>query len=195
MKLAPDDARVRTNLGMTLAAAGKTKEAPPAPEPAPKGDAIGHANLGYLLAATGQFDEARQEYQTALAMRPDLALARRALVQLDRQEARDHRRRPQTQIARNPAADRPRHPRIRSGHGLTELPVPCSSHRQCPGSLNRTAPVPRHGIMESPAPPLPAIRHPSACRHCRCRIIACELPATLHALANSLSPVRAARTS
>ena len=26
MKLAPDDARVRTNLGMTLAAAGKTRK-------------------------------------------------------------------------------------------------------------------------------------------------------------------------
>ena len=53
---------------------------------ADQGDAIGHANLGYLLAATGHIELARQEYQTALAMRPDLALARRALAQLDRQE-------------------------------------------------------------------------------------------------------------
>jgi tetratricopeptide (TPR) repeat protein len=85
LKLAPDDARARTNLGMTLAAAGKTREALPLLG-GNQGDAIGHANLGYLLASTGQYDRARQEYQAALAMRPDLALARRALVQLDRQE-------------------------------------------------------------------------------------------------------------
>ena len=85
MKLAPDDPRVRTNLGMTLAAAGKTQEALPLLS-GNQGDAIGHANLGYLLAATGQYELARQEYQAALAMRPDLDLARRALAQLDRQE-------------------------------------------------------------------------------------------------------------
>ena len=85
VKLAPDDARVRTNLGMTLAAAGKTEEALPYLS-SNQGDAIGHMNLGYLLAATGQYQRARQEYQAALSMRQDLALARRALVQLDRQE-------------------------------------------------------------------------------------------------------------
>ena len=51
------------------------------------GDAIGHANLGFLLAATGQVELARQQYLQALALRPSLALARRALAQLDR--ARD----------------------------------------------------------------------------------------------------------
>ena len=40
-------------------------------------------NLGYLLASTGQFDLARRQYETALAMRPDLELARRALTRLD----------------------------------------------------------------------------------------------------------------
>ena len=85
LKLAPDDARTRTNLGLTLAAAGRTQEALPLLSRA-QGDAMGHANLGYLLAATGQFALARQEYQKALAMRPDLELPRRALVQLDRQQ-------------------------------------------------------------------------------------------------------------
>ncbi len=85
MKLAPDDPRVRTNLGMTLAAAGKTEEALPLLS-GNQGDAIGHANLGYLLASTGQYERARQEYQAALSMRPDLDLAHRALAQLDRQE-------------------------------------------------------------------------------------------------------------
>ncbi len=74
LKLAPDDARIRTNLGLTLAAAGRTQEALPLLSRS-EGDAIGHANLGYLLAATGQFDLARQEYQKALAMRPDLDAA------------------------------------------------------------------------------------------------------------------------
>jgi Flp pilus assembly protein TadD len=85
LKLAPEDARVRTNLGLALAASGRSQEALTLLSRS-GGDAIGHANLGYLLASTGQFDLARQQYQTALAMRPDLALARRALAQLDRQQ-------------------------------------------------------------------------------------------------------------
>ena len=75
-KLAPDDERIRINLGLTLAAAGKTDEAFPLSRQS-SGDAIGHANLGYLLAATGQFDLARRQYETALALRPDMELARR----------------------------------------------------------------------------------------------------------------------
>jgi Flp pilus assembly protein TadD len=85
LKLAPDDERARTNLGLALAATGKTQEALPLLSRA-EGDAVGHANLGYLLAATGQLELARQQYETALALRPDLTLARRALVQLDRQQ-------------------------------------------------------------------------------------------------------------
>jgi Tfp pilus assembly protein PilF len=85
LKLAPDDARVRTNLGLTLAASGRSQEALPLLSRS-EGDAVGHANLGYLLASTGQLGPARQEYEKALAMRPDLALARRALVQLDHQQ-------------------------------------------------------------------------------------------------------------
>ena len=85
-RLAPEDAKITTNLGLTLAAAGRTKEAMPLLSQY-SGDAIGHANLGFLLAATGQVELARQQYLQALALRPSLALARRALAQLDR--ARD----------------------------------------------------------------------------------------------------------
>jgi tetratricopeptide (TPR) repeat protein len=99
MKLAPDDLRVRTNLGMALAAAGKTREAMPLLS-GNQGDAIGHANLGYLLASTGQYERARKEYQAALSMRPDLDLAHRALAQLDRQE-KGLGATPTTLVARN----------------------------------------------------------------------------------------------
>ena len=67
----PTTSEIRTNLGLTLAAAGRTDEALPLLSQS-NGDAIGHANLGYLLAATGQVDLARQQYETALALRPDL---------------------------------------------------------------------------------------------------------------------------
>ena len=78
----PEDERIRTNLGLTLAAQGRTQEALPLLSRS-NGEAIGHANLGYLLAATGQLDLARQQYETALALRPDLTVARRALEQID----------------------------------------------------------------------------------------------------------------
>ena len=86
LRLAPNDERVRTNLGLTLAAAGRTKEALPLLSQS-NGEANGHINLGYLLAASGQLDLARQQYETALALRPDLTVARRALAQLDHKQA------------------------------------------------------------------------------------------------------------
>ncbi len=82
-KFAPEDVKLKTNLGLTLAAAGRTQEALPLLSQY-SGDAIGHANLGYLLAATGQIELARQQYLQSLALRPSLDLARRALAQLDR---------------------------------------------------------------------------------------------------------------
>ncbi len=82
-RFAPEDVKLKTNLGLTLAAAGRTQEALPLLSQY-SGDAIGHANLGYLLAATGQIELARQQYLQSLALRPSLDLARRALAQLDR---------------------------------------------------------------------------------------------------------------
>ena len=83
--LAPDDLRIATNLGLTLAASGRIDEALPFLSRY-SGNAIGHANLGYLLAATGQTELARQQYQKALAIRPNLEVAQRAIHQLDRME-------------------------------------------------------------------------------------------------------------
>jgi Tfp pilus assembly protein PilF len=125
LKLAPDDARVRTNLGMTLAAAGKSEEALPHLS-SNQGDAIGHANLGYLLASTGQYARARQEYEAALSMRPDLTLARRAMAQLDRQE-RGIATTPPTLIARGPAMiPPPADPQVRpaSAEATTKILMP-----------------------------------------------------------------------
>ncbi|MDR3618020.1 MAG: tetratricopeptide repeat protein [Paludisphaera borealis] len=87
-RLAPGDMRIKTNLGLTLAAVGRSEEAL-ALLSQYSGDAIGHANLGYLLAATGQTDLARREYEQALAMRPNLDQARRALDQLSRSSQSD----------------------------------------------------------------------------------------------------------
>ena len=81
-RLAPEEPRIKTNLGLVLAAAGRPDAALPLLSQF-SGDAIGHANLGYLLAATGQVDLARQQYLQALALRPNLDLARRALARLD----------------------------------------------------------------------------------------------------------------
>jgi Flp pilus assembly protein TadD len=84
-KLAPDDERIRVNLGLTLAAQGRTESALPLLSHT-SGDAVGHANLGYLLASTGQFDLARRQYEQALALRPDFDLPRRALARIELQQ-------------------------------------------------------------------------------------------------------------
>jgi tetratricopeptide (TPR) repeat protein len=86
VRLAPNDERIRTNLGLTLAAEGRTTEALPLLSQS-NGEAIGHINLGYLLAASGQLDLARKQYASALALRPDLTVARRALAQIDHKQA------------------------------------------------------------------------------------------------------------
>jgi Flp pilus assembly protein TadD len=82
-KLAPEDQKIKTNLGLVVAAAGRPQEAFKLLSQY-SGDAVGHANLGYLLAATGQVSLARDQYLQALALQPSLSLAQRALAQLDR---------------------------------------------------------------------------------------------------------------
>ena len=81
---APNDARILTNLGMTLAVSGKSDEALGILSQA-GGPAVGRANLGYILASTGRTEQARKQYEAALAMQPDLAPARQALAKLDSQ--------------------------------------------------------------------------------------------------------------
>ncbi len=81
-KLDPENPRCQTNLGLALAAEGKTDEALAALSKA-GGPAAAHANLGYLLAALGKTEEARKQYQDALKLQPDLAPVRQALATLD----------------------------------------------------------------------------------------------------------------
>lgn len=80
--LGPNNPLVLTNLGLTQAAAGKDAEAL-ATFTRAGGPAVGHANLGYILAAMGKTDLARQHYQAALRLQPALAPARQALARLD----------------------------------------------------------------------------------------------------------------
>ncbi len=133
MKLAPGDARIRTNLGMTLGAAGKSQEALGLLS-ANDGEAVGHANLGYLLASTGQQERARQEYRAALAIRPDLQLATQALAQLDRQEKGIPAESRDSAIAQN------------------TRPLPSA---RVDGDLVRTSAPPIVRIPIPPPPPLP----------------------------------------
>ena len=80
--LDPKNSRVLTNLGLTYAAQGKNDEALLAFSHA-GGPAIGHANLGYILAAMGKHEKAREYYQKALDLQPELNPARHAIAKLD----------------------------------------------------------------------------------------------------------------
>ena len=145
LKLAPDDARIRTNLGLALAAMGRSQEALTLLSRS-EGDASGHANLGYLLAATGQYEPARQEYRKALALRPDLVVARHALAQLDRQQRALQDSGGQTQIAMGTVAPvQPMDPGVRPAStslpDISDLPpLPSSSSLPSPKLPSRTLP-------------------------------------------------------
>jgi Flp pilus assembly protein TadD len=86
VRLAPDDQRYATNLGLALAAQGKTDEAFRVLSRA-GGPAAAHANLGYVLAATGHRAEAAEAYRKALALQPNLPVAEVALAQLNKPTA------------------------------------------------------------------------------------------------------------
>ena len=79
--LDPNNTRVLTNLGLTLAASGKTDEALAAFSKS-GGQAVGHANLAYILAAMGKNDLAIKHYSTALEYQPDLGAAKVGLTAL-----------------------------------------------------------------------------------------------------------------
>jgi Flp pilus assembly protein TadD len=51
-------------------------------------DAVTHNCLGVVLARLGRRDEARQEFDAALRLRPDLVAARDNLQRLDREQGR-----------------------------------------------------------------------------------------------------------
>lgn len=83
LKLEENSAGIYTNLGLTLAAAGKTDEALSALSKM-GGPAVGHANLGFMLAALGRTDEARSHYHKAVELQPNLIIVKTALARLDR---------------------------------------------------------------------------------------------------------------
>jgi tetratricopeptide (TPR) repeat protein len=141
LRYAPDDPRITTNLGLTLAAAGRTRDALPLLSRF-TGDAVGHANLGFLLAATGQVDLAREQYLQALALSPSLPLARRALAQLDR--ARDVESVAAVAAGTQQPADQ----------SVPHSPSSDSEVRRTAGSRPHIPP-PRHFVVSPP--PLPAL--------------------------------------
>ena len=103
------------------------------------GTAAGHANLGYLLAATGQYELARQEYRKALAIRPDLTSPAHALAQLDRQQ-RGSPGRDRTEPHR-PGRHTPRSPgRSRRYPGLCDG---CGGHEPATTSTALVDPIPQ----------------------------------------------------
>lgn len=79
----PNNPRVLTNLGLTLAAQNKEDEALDVLARA-NGPAVAHANLGFILAAMGKTAEARKHYESALAIQPELAPAREAIARIDK---------------------------------------------------------------------------------------------------------------
>ncbi|MFO0907789.1 MAG: tetratricopeptide repeat protein [Isosphaeraceae bacterium] len=114
----PGDNRILTNLGLTLAAAGRNDEALEVLSRA-GGPAIGQANLGFILAAQGKPDEARTHYQMALTLQPELAAAKNALTQLDLQASKAQ----QTAIAARPPVTERSQPERLAAASSSDLPV------------------------------------------------------------------------
>jgi Tfp pilus assembly protein PilF len=80
-RLAPEDATIATNLGLALAARGKVDEAIKVMART-IGPAAAHANIGFVLAATGRRGEAAAQYRQALTLQPRLPEAEAALARL-----------------------------------------------------------------------------------------------------------------
>jgi tetratricopeptide (TPR) repeat protein len=78
--------RARMNLGMTLVQTGKLEQGLAEFE-AVVSPAEAQANLGFLLLAQGKRPEARQAYQRALELEPNLRVARTALEKMEQQPA------------------------------------------------------------------------------------------------------------
>lgn len=101
--LDPSNPRILTNYGLALAAVGKTDAALEALTKA-GGPAAAHANLAYVLAASGQFPAARKHYAAALGIQPDLEAARDGLKQIEVRLARSEPMRPPTDPVRRASA-------------------------------------------------------------------------------------------
>lgn len=162
----PNNPRIQTNLGMALAAAGKTDLALASLSRA-GGPAVGRANLGFILAAQGKTAEAKRSYEAALALQPQLTPARRALEQL----ALETQRASATAVASAvvPAATRkpgvfpaplPPLPSL-SVQGVTPTAVHVSDRTPVPARrldaqvALTSATLATPGLPPTPAPPIP----------------------------------------
>ncbi|HEV3164316.1 MAG TPA: tetratricopeptide repeat protein [Isosphaeraceae bacterium] len=162
-KLDPANSRVQTNLGLTLAAEGKTDAALAALAKS-GGPVVAQANLGYILAATGKTDQARKHYQAAIDMQPDFEAARFALTRLDAPKGS-----PVAPTAPALAAA-PSAPRevIASGPLVLGAPVSPLPPNPAPWTAPFSAPQPIPGgtssstrLAASPTPPMPPLTAPT----------------------------------
>jgi Tfp pilus assembly protein PilF len=78
----PKHARAWVNLGMTLAQLHRTQESIEAFSKVVSA-AQAHCNVAFILTTQGRFDDAKAAYRKALALDPELTLARAALAKLE----------------------------------------------------------------------------------------------------------------
>lgn len=83
LALRPNHARAHNNLGLLLARTGRDEEALAQFRQAGGGEADSHANLAFALALEGQWPEAKQHYQAALAADPTAKSAKAGMAKLD----------------------------------------------------------------------------------------------------------------
>ncbi len=83
ISLEPDNGPAHTDLGLVLAHAGKSAEALAEFRRAGCDDADAHVNLAFALTLKKAWPEARREYETALAIDPASAAAKKGLQGLE----------------------------------------------------------------------------------------------------------------
>jgi Tfp pilus assembly protein PilF len=82
LSINPKHPRAWVNLGMTLAQMHKTEDSLEAFRKVVS-PAQAYSNLAFILTTQGKFDDAKAVYRQALALDPELALARAALAKLE----------------------------------------------------------------------------------------------------------------
>ncbi len=150
-QLDPNNTKYMTNLGLMLAASGKTDEALALFTKA-GGQAAGHANLAYVLATTGKTAEAEKHYKIALEFQPQLEPVRTALTALTAKSAYE---------AKIAAASRPpteAAPLLIGQPGV----LPTAALQQPPPAATPLVPRP-----PATTAPMAALRQPPACRNHR----------------------------
>ncbi len=88
LKIKPENKRAWVNLGMVLGQQKRYDESLQAFQQAVK-PAQAYSNLGFIMTAQGNREGARQAYHKALALNPNLPIARGALVKLEMNGRKD----------------------------------------------------------------------------------------------------------